>query len=126
LKDEDVAQYLQRVQKVMEEVLGRGSLPQLVAKTEFIVGDLESSIRQEGVDYSTPNESNATARALLWIGWVSWLWTAKAERKKDPDFEAKRIRPIVEKLMDQFTNTGRRIGRDGGTPESFLEEVGNQ
>jgi hypothetical protein len=106
----------------MEEVIGHSTFEELVKKTEVIVSELDSNIRQEGVNYSSNNESNATARALLWAGWMSWMWTSKSERKEKPDSQAKRIRPIVENLIQQFIETGRKIGNDGGTPETFLNQ----
>jgi hypothetical protein len=98
-----------------------GLLKVLIPLVETIVRDLDAKIRSEGVNYNSPNEPMATARALLWTGWVSWLWTSKAEGRNGLDVQAQAMRPIVEGLLEQFILTGRLIGKDGGRPETFLQ-----
>ena len=116
----EIADYLVRVESAIGqtnktvdfETFNRA----LVSEVEAIVATLDARIRAEGVNYPTPNESRATARALLWASWVSWLWTAKSERP-NPDANAQRVRPIVEQLLEEFIAAGRLVGQKGGRPE---------
>ncbi len=124
----EIAKFLERMEKAIGETVNETLdkpntfVQLLVEKTEIIVKDLDSRIRNEGVSYPTPNESNATARALLWVAWVSWLWTAKVHRSQ-PDTNAVKMRPIVEALMEQFISSSRLIGKCGRRPEEFIADV---
>lgn len=123
INDTDIAKYLLRVQNAIEASRGAG-FEVLVGKTEPIVADLTSRLQKEGIYYNTNNEPTATARALLWASWISWLWAAKAERTEQPDLDAKRIRPLAEKLLEHFIETGRMIGKNGRAPDQFLKVRG--
>jgi hypothetical protein len=92
----------------------------LLEEVEKIVSDLEKRIANEGITYLSLNEPNATARSLLWAGWVSWVWTSKAGDRGEDSNEA-RVRPIVEKLMERFVSAGKLIGKNGGRPENYVE-----
>lgn len=119
LEQTKISDYLARVERAIGEANKERDFDRfgqvLTAEVEKVVVDLDGDIRHEGLNYPTPNESRATARALLWAGWVSWLWTAKAERT-NPDANAVTMRPIAERLLEEFILTGRLVGKDDGRP----------
>ena len=74
MDDADVERLLARLEEAVAQSTdeSKGKLDVffsiLLGKTERIVCDLDAMIRLEGVNYPTPNEPRATARALLWSG----------------------------------------------------------
>ena len=88
----------------------------LLRRTEEVVEELERDLRREGLEYPTPNETKASARAILWAAWTSWMWASKAERGTAPDESAKRARRVFERLLSEAIEFGRRIGRHGARP----------
>jgi len=126
---EEIASYLVKMEDSMAKAgaqYGETKNPNdflqtMTIETEKVAAELDAKLRKRGLDYPTPNEPRATARALLWVGWISWMWTSKAERAKDPDGNAKKVRPLVDDLLDEFASTGRLLGKNGARPEDSLK-----
>src|SRR5262245_32224569 len=127
MTETDVARYIAMVEKVVkraEIVPGILNLNVLVVGTEELVDQLTTELEADGLVYvPQSNECRSTARAILWASWVSWLWASKAETRQPPDEQAKRTRPIAERLLSDAIELGRRIGEEG-RPEDFLTKRG--
>lgn len=132
MDDKRVDEYLGKVQEAISEANKESPSDFnrfnaiLVEETEAILKDLDEEIKREGVRYGSPHESRATARALLWAGWISWVWPMKADHREPPDQAAKNARPIAEKLLQQFIGYGKKTGEAGQTPDNLHPAKTNQ
>lgn len=123
MDEQAVRRYLTMVENAVAEAnsaaqqaAGTAFFETLMRRTEQVVEQLERDLRAEGLEYSTPNETRASARAILWVAWTHWLWTSKAERELAPDVGAKRARSTFERLLSEAIEFGRQIGSKGGRP----------
>ena len=129
MTETDVARYVALIEKVVkgaEISPGRIDPNALVSGAEQAADQLRLELEREGLLYGPGNQSNesmATARAVLWAAWVSWLWVSKAETRQPPDYQAKQVRPIAEKLLSDAIKFGQKTGKEG-RPEAFLRKRG--
>jgi hypothetical protein len=80
--------------------------------------DLKTVLIEKGLACSAPDEMNATARAVLWAGWIGWMASAKAGRRDPSGRTARRACRLVNRILAGVARAARRTGAAGAGPEA--------
>src|SRR2546426_5718824 len=113
----DTAEVIARVESAIKRHSQNGHVARepVLAEIETIVvaekQELSRILRSVFTDEPyTEWELEATARAMVWLGWTIWVWTSKAERSTTPDRRAKVMGPALDRVLMDTARAGRIIG----------------